>query len=215
LASKIAQDKKAAESAHQEALKKQKQAFDDAKEAERLAQEADTKARIAEEAAAIAEHKSIIATQRSAFELEFRNVWKTGPTGLSIVQFTAKSVEQAENIISKAFTKTLAADVLEYKQPLRRATPKHQNQENDQHKVVMITGDDRVAELIEEIGIGMTDPNYNVLVTTLATSSKEYSEWVKLQTQKKDASTAFFNISPEAAIKALKNATFKENEQNL
>ena len=75
----------------------------------------------------------------------------------------------------------------------------------------MVTGDDRVAELIEEIALGMKDPMFDVLVTTLATSSKEYSDWVKLQTQKKDPSTAFFNIGPEAAIKALKNATFKEN----
>jgi hypothetical protein len=32
-------------------------------------------------------------SQRSAFENAFRNVWNTGPTGLSLVQFTATSVE--------------------------------------------------------------------------------------------------------------------------
>lgn len=75
----------------------------------------------------------------------------------------------------------------------------------------MVTGDDRVAELIEEINLGLKNSLFDVLVTTLATSSKEYGDWVKLQTQKKDPSTAFFNIGPQAAIKALKAATFDEN----
>ena len=129
-----------------------------------------------------------------------------------MVQFTATSVEQAESIISNSFKKTLAADVLEYKQPLRRSLPKSQNQENDLHAVVMVTSDDRVAQLIEEIAVGMADPMFDVLVSTLATASKEYSDWVKLQTLKKDPSTAFFNIGPEKAIEAVKAATFEENE---
>jgi hypothetical protein len=79
--------------------------------------------------------------------------------------------------------------------------------------VVMVTGDDRVAELIEEIALGMHDPQFDVLVTTLAISSKEYGDWVKLQTQKKDPSTAFFNIGAEAAIKTLKKSTFEENQE--
>ena len=61
----------------------------------------------------------------------------------------------------------------------------------------MVTSDDRVAELIEEIGLGLKNPYFDVLVTTLATSSKEYSQWVKLQTLKKDPHTAFFNQGPE------------------
>lgn len=74
----------------------------------------------------------------------------------------------------------MAAEVMEYKQPLRRSIFGNQNQEQDLHKVVMVTSDDRVAELIEEIGAGMHNPFFDVLVTTLATSSKEYSDWVKL-----------------------------------
>jgi hypothetical protein len=179
------------------------------------AQEADKLARIQEEKAAIAEHKSEMTTQRSVFENAFRNVWLTGPTGLSLVQFTTTSVEQAETIISSAFKKTLVADVMEYKQSLRKAIPTDQNQLVDLHKVVMVTGDDRVAELIEEINLGMQNPLFDVLVTTLATSSKEYADWVKLQTQKKDHSTAFFNIGPQAAIKALKRATFEENHEAI
>lgn len=55
------------------------------------------------------------------------------------------------------------------------------------HKIVMVAGDDRVAELIEAIiKFGCVDcngshnPPYDVLVTPLATGSKEYLEWVVL-----------------------------------
>ena len=69
--------------------------------------------------------------------------------------------------------------------------------------------------MIEEIAKGLHNPIFDVLVTTLATASKEYSDWVKLQTLKKDPTTAFFNIGPEAAIKAVKAATFEENQELL
>jgi uncharacterized protein involved in tolerance to divalent cations len=69
---------------------------------------------------------------------------------------------------------------MEYKQPLRRSMFKNQNQEEDLHKVVMVTSDDRVAQLIEEIAAGLKNSFFDVLVTTLASSSKEYSDWVKL-----------------------------------
>lgn len=75
------------------------------------------------------------------------------------------------------------------------------------HKIVMVTGDDRVAELIEGIKkIGCVDcqgkhyPPFDVVVTPLATGSKEYIEWVVLQTQKRDAATAFFNIQPTSSL---------------
>jgi hypothetical protein len=65
------------------------------------------------------------------------------------------------------------------------------------HKIVMVTSDDRVAELIEEVAA--RDPNhfqypsFDLVVVPLATGSKEYITWVKTQTLKKDAATAFFN----------------------
>lgn len=53
----------------------------------------------------------------------------------------------------------------------------------DLHKIVMVTSDDRVAELIEEVA--EHDPNhwkypaFDLVVIPLATGSKEYIEWVK------------------------------------
>ena len=68
---------------------------------------------------------------------------------------------------------------------------------NELHKLVMVTSDDRVAELIEEVA--NHDPNhfkypaFDLVVIPLATGSKEYITWVKTQTLKKDGDTAFFN----------------------
>lgn len=51
-------------------------------------------------------------------------------------------------------------------------------------KVVGVTSDDRVAEMIEEVNIlntnRATTPNFNILIYTLSTGSVEYIKWVKL-----------------------------------
>lgn len=143
-----------------------------------------------------------MAERRAKFESKFRNVWSTGPTGVSLVQFTTESVEGAENLITRLFRKTLIADVEEYKQScgLNRVYLTKSGQMSLSHevkKIVMVTSDDRVAELIEEIA--KHDPNhwtypaFDAVVTPLATGSKEYITWVKTQTLKKDGGTAFFN----------------------
>jgi len=74
-------------------------------------------------------------------------------------------------------------------------------------KLDMITSDDRIAELIEEVGVNLGNlyPAFDLVVTPLATGSKEYIKWVKEQTMKRDPQQAFFNIKPEAAIQALDN----------
>lgn len=141
-----------------------------------------------------------MAERRAQFESKFRNVWSTGPTGVSLVQFTTETVEGSENLISRLFHKTLIADVEEYKQSINRVYLTKSGQmspTHELHKIVMVTSDDRVAELIEEIG--NHDPNhwnypaFDVVVTPLATGSKEYITWVKTQTLKRDGATAFFN----------------------
>jgi hypothetical protein len=91
---------------------------------------------------------------------------------------------------------------MEYKQDISRAYLSPSGAMvpvNGVHKLVMVSGDDRIAELITELSPNNTDkqgPPTDVLVTPLATGSKEYIDWVKTQTLKKDASTAFFNMPP-------------------
>jgi uncharacterized protein involved in tolerance to divalent cations len=102
-----------------------------------------------------------MAERRSKFESSFRNVWSTGPTGVSLVQFTTETVEGAESLITSLFRKTLIADVNEYKSNLNRAYLSKQGAmvpTSNMHKIVMVTSDDRVAELIEEVAA--KDPNH-------------------------------------------------------
>jgi len=50
-------------------------------------------------------------------------------------------------------------------------------------KIIGVTSDDRVAELIEEVASNNPNkpsvPNFNIVVYTLASGSKEYIKWVK------------------------------------
>jgi hypothetical protein len=102
-----------------------------------------------------------MAERRSKFEAQFRNVWSTGPTGVSLVQFSTESIEGAEQLITRLFRKTLIADVEEYKSNMNRAFLSAKGAMVpiiNMHKIVMVTSDDRVAELIEEVAAH--DPNH-------------------------------------------------------
>lgn len=104
-------EKEANQKKHDAAIKAQKEAFEKAKQAAHeaaLAQEAERKKK---EAESIAEHKRQMAERRAKFEAKFRNVWATGPAGVSRFQFTTDKKHEAEDVIGKLFTKTLVADV--------------------------------------------------------------------------------------------------------
>lgn len=75
----------------------------------------------------------------------------------------------------------------------------------------MLTSDDRVAEAIEECATFYAKsgnkghhmyPVFDLIVTPLVTGSKEYIEWVKLQTQPRDASASFFNKQANLTVDA-------------
>ena len=75
----------------------------------------------------------------------------------------------------------------------------------------MITTDDRVAEVIQKATkfIGEEEHShfnkgeqipFDLVVTPIATGSKDYIQWVKKQCIKKDSAAAFYNTGPEDAI---------------
>jgi len=72
----------------------------------------------------------------------------------------------------------------------------------------MITSDDRVAELIEEVAKSQvnktSNPGYfDLVVTPLATGSIEYINWVKQQTMKISDIPTFYNEQVTTTVKAL------------
>lgn len=103
----------------------------------------------------------------------------------------------------------MVADVSDSKHDVKKSwnNKQHITWDNSRHKLVMITSDDRIAEVIEETATFMAQFHeavpFDLVVTPLATGSKEYIEWVKLQTLKKDAQAAFFNVQAESALDAI------------
>lgn len=115
----------------------------------------------------------------------------------------------SDELIGKLYKKTMIADVADVKTDVKKSWNNNGAIKWDvyRHRLVMISSDDRIAEVIEETALFMAHFNepipFDLVVTPLATGSKEYIEWVKLQTLKKDDSAAFFNAQAEAEIKAL------------
>ena len=125
-----------------------------------------------------------MAQRRSAFEKAFRNVWATGDTGVSLIHMTMPS--HSDELIAKLYNKTMVADVADVKQDVKKSWNNDRKLKWDiyRHKLVMISSDDRIADVIEEVATFMArfkEPiPFDLVVTPLATGSKEYIEWVKL-----------------------------------
>jgi len=150
-----------------------------------------------------------MADRRAKFESKFRNVWATGDTGISLMQMT--TIEDPNELIKNMFHETMVADEWNVVSSVKRSWIKNGglNYDQSRHHLTFITSDDRVAEAIETIAAWSVDQEkkegvpFDLVVTPLATGSKEYIEWVKQQTLKKDDSTAFFNEKAPEALKAV------------
>ena len=162
----------------------------------------------------------MMTQRRSKFESKFRNVWASGATGTSLIFMTTAG--NPETLVRNLFRETMVADVVDTQDHVRRSFTKHGRLDwNDyRHRLTMVTSDDRVAEVIEEVAKWTTDPveehtPFDLVVVPMATGSKDYINWVKLQTLKKDDSTAFFNQDAGAKMSAITTtAEDKENQKD-
>jgi len=91
-----------------------------------------------------------------------------------------------QEFINKLFKKTLVADATDVVDNVKKSWHSGRKiiQDDGRHRLSMLSSDDRIAELIEEAatfmsGFHETVP-FDLVVTPLATGSKEYIEWVKL-----------------------------------
>lgn len=157
-----------------------------------------------------------MANRRAKFEKKFRNVWATGSTGVSYLQMTTH--DDPGELIGKMFKDTMIADEWNYKQVKRSFTNTGRiTWDVNRYHVTIVTSDDRVAEVIEETAAYYKDQSkktgvpFDLVVIPLATGSKDYIDWVKLQTLKKDDSTAFFNDEASSRIKPLTKTVEEKN----
>lgn len=118
-----------------------------------------------------------------------RNVWAASATGISIATITLPSAEAADELTEALFKKTLIADVADFSKVQKTFRTKLFGNANantktvEVHRLVMLTSDDRVADLIEECVDVTKNENSDILIRQLSGIGKEYSKWVGLQTQ--------------------------------
>merc|ERR1712166_51592 len=161
--------------------------------------EAELQARREKDAAEIAKHKKMMADKKAAFEAQFKHVWGASVTGMSYFTVDIEIKEEggkdwlsAEDTIMGLFKKTLISDVENfvdvqrwYKNDIDYGSTNVNAQMKKQMKkrLVGLTSDDRVAELIEESIDLQNREDLDILIWQLTAAGEEYKTWNALQTE--------------------------------
>ena len=113
----------------------------------------------------------------------------------------------AEKLIAALYNKTLVADVHNFFN-VPRYTKTHLFHEIGHHRdfihremtnrLMMVTTDERVPELIEECVDVTGDENADIMIRTLTGISAEFKKWAVLQTQPKNDIFSFYDEDPWA-----------------
>lgn len=163
-----------------------------------------------------------MAERRVEFEKQFQLLWKAGPTGISVFYVTTESRAAGNRLVADLLSETLIADeeqrnpdVSQYSKLQRHFIthpinfPTEVEYRSKNHRIMGVTSDIRVAELIERTAshhsLGSDKIPFDMVIVSMANAAPDYVEWVKLQTMKKDSEKAFFNIEPEAEMHGLDN----------
>ena len=123
-------------------------------------------ARREKDAEDVRKHKKMMADKKARFEAEFKHVWGVSQTGMSVFTVDieikeegAKDWTSAEDTIMALFKKTLISDVNNFSDVQRwykndidygSTNVNAQMKKQTKKRLVGLTDDDRVAELIEE-----------------------------------------------------------------
>lgn len=171
--------------------------------------EAEMQARRDKDAAEVAKHKKMLADKKAAFEAQFKHVWGVSQTGMSVFTVDIEIKEEggknwlsAEDTIMGLFKKTLISDVNNfvdvhrwYKNDIDYGSTNVNAQMKKQTKkrLVGLTSDDRVAELIEESIDLQNREDLDILIWQLSAAGSEYKTWNALQTEELDQNQPKFD----------------------
>jgi uncharacterized protein involved in tolerance to divalent cations len=116
-------------------------------------------------------------------------VWISGATGTFLTQLTVADQKTAETIIENLFFENVVADARTFKEPVSRHFLKHGHQivEDGEHKLVMVTSDDRAQDLVKTVGSLLNYEKFDLVFVPISTGNKNYFEWVNGQTIKRSA----------------------------
>lgn len=136
-----------------------------------------------------AEHQKIQAMKKAQHEDMMKNVWAASSTGVSVATITLPNSNAADELVTALFKKTLIADVSDFskvKKVFRQNIIGNALQHlewQEVHRLVMLTNDDRVPELIEECVDVTKNEKADILIRQLSGVGKEYHKWVAQQTE--------------------------------
>ena len=123
-----------------------------AKDARDLAFKQEVEARKKRDAELAAAHKKKMLEKKKAFEAEFKHVWGSSATGMSVATIDMPDYASANHLITKLFEDTLIADVDSYstvhriyKSKIDLSDARSNTVRASVQRVVAITSDDRVA----------------------------------------------------------------------
>lgn len=154
------------------------------------------KTRKLQQANQLADHKNRLAARRAQFTSEFGHVWVSGATNTYMAHMTVQDSKTADYIIENLFFENVVADARTFKEPVSRHFLKngHQIVEDGEHKIIMVTTDDRGKDLAKTCGKLLNNDKFELDLVPISTGNKNYFEWANGQTIKRSAAqTAYKN----------------------
>lgn len=136
-----------------------------------------------------ADHKRRLEARRAQFSSEFGHVWISGPTNAYLAHLTVQDSKTADHVLENLFFENIVADARTFKEPVSRHFLKqgHQIVEDGEHKIIMVTADDRQQDLVKAIGTLLNYEKFDLVYLPISTGNKNYFEWVSDQTIKRSA----------------------------
>jgi len=177
--------------------------------ASKKAYEVQMAARREKDAAQAERHRLYLKSKKEAFEAQFKLVWGSSETGISVARMTVFKQSEGETMINGVLRKTLIADghhtvdvIRKYKKSLI-GNPRSNIVTEYKHQLFMITSDERVAELIEETVDISKEEQTDILIFQMTAASKEYIAWAVNQTEPVDDSNQYTDVDPFANSTAI------------
>jgi uncharacterized protein involved in tolerance to divalent cations len=169
--------------------KKQEERQAAAQEAAQKAHQQAIEARKLQEANQRADHQRRLEARRAQFSSEFGHVWISGPTGAYLAHLTVQDQKTADLVVENLFFDNVVADARTFKDPVSRHFLKHGHQvvEDGEHKIIMVTSDDRAQDLVKTVGSVLNYEKFDLVFVPISTGNKNYLEWVGSQTIKRTA----------------------------
>lgn len=103
----------------------------------------------------------------------------------------------AARVIESLFFENIIADARTFKEPFSRHFVKNRRQvsEDGEHKIIMVTSDDRAPDLLKTVGSVLNNEKFGLVQLPISTGNKNYFQWVAGQTIKRSAAQSAFQNS--------------------